>query len=133
MADKRSMLAAALLVITLPATSAEPWQAPDSPFVIGEDHPEVPATCETVQRWIDLAPQVDGRVSFAIEGPIVATGSDGALAYLVMCEEAGVQVMCVTYSREGRSVGEKVQFAGGYARFGPRRILLDPCLASPAS
>jgi hypothetical protein len=121
---------ATLLPIT-PALSAEPWQAPDSPFMLGEAYPEKSATCETVKHWIDKAPQIDARVTFAIEGELDAAEWDGALAYLIMCEESGVQVMCVTYSKDGRDVGDTVLFGGGYSRVGDRRILLDPCLASP--
>ena len=67
----------------------------------------------------------------SITGQLVATEWDGALAYLIMCPEDGVQVMCVTYSRDGRNVGDTVLFGGGYNRVGERQIMLDPCLASP--
>jgi hypothetical protein len=33
-----------------------------------------------------------------------------------MCEESGIQVMCVTYSKDGRDVGDTVLFAGRYSR-----------------
>ncbi|MFN0264099.1 hypothetical protein ACKTEK_09515 [Tepidamorphus sp. 3E244] len=104
---------------------ARDWQSPDSPFVLGEAYPDVPATCETAEDWIDLAPPVDGRVSFAITGKLVVIEQDTALAYLVMCEETQVQVMCVTYSTKGRHLGEKVLFAGGWSRGGERQITLD--------
>ncbi|ESR25318.1 hypothetical protein [Lutibaculum baratangense] len=125
-------LAAALACAALPApaTAAE-WQRPDSPFTLGEAYPDVPATCETAGYWIEHGPDIDARVSFAVRGPLVATEWDGALAYLVMCPEVGVQIMCVTYSREGREVGDMALFAGGYMRVDERRIMLDPCLASP--
>jgi hypothetical protein len=106
------------------------WQSPDSPFVMSEAYPEVPATCETVGDWIDYAPETDDRVSFAITGAITAIEWDGALAYLVMCEESKIQVMCVTYSKDGRELGEVVTFGGGYSRVGDKQIMLDPCLAS---
>jgi hypothetical protein len=122
--------AAIMLLCAGPFAHAQEWQRPDSPFTLGEAQPEVSATCETAKYWIDHAPQIDGRVSFTIEGEIVAIEWDGALAYLVMCKEPGVQVMCVTYSKEGRESGETAIFAGGYARAGERRIMLDPCLAS---
>lgn len=99
--------------------------------MLGEAYPETSATCETVKHWIDKAPQIDARVTFAIVGELVAAEWDGALAYLIMCEESGVQVMCVTYSKDGRDVGDTVLFGGGYSRVGERHILLDPCLASP--
>jgi hypothetical protein len=109
---------------------AEEWKRPDSPFMIGEAYPEVAATCETVNYWINHAPEIDGRISFAIEGQLVAAEWDGALAFLVMCDSPKVQVLCVTYSKDGRDVGDTVLFGGGYARVGENQIMLDPCLAS---
>lgn len=132
MAGVRSCAAlAVLLSSTLVTRASEPWQAPDSPFVLGEAYPDTPATCETVKHWIDKAPQLDERVSFAIVGKLVSAEWDGASAYLIMCEQRGVQVMCVTYSKDGREVGDTVLFGGGYVRIDERRIMLDPCLASP--
>jgi hypothetical protein len=127
----RALVVLATLLPSTPALPAEQWQAPDSPFMLGEAYPDKSATCETVKHWIDKAPQIDARVTFAIEGRLVAAEWDGALAYLVMCEGSGIQVMCVTYSKDGRDVGNKMLFGGGYSRVGERRILLDPCLASP--
>jgi hypothetical protein len=120
---------AAALVACSPA-QARDWQSPDSPYTLGEAQPAKVATCETAQGWIDHAPQIEGRVSFAISGKLTAVHWDGALGYLIMCDEPGVQVMCVTYSVEGRDVGETVFFAGGYSRAGEKKIMLDPCLAS---
>jgi hypothetical protein len=120
----------AALVSSAAAKADEPWQAPDSPFVIGEGYPATPATCESVRRWIEKAPSVDGRVSFAIRGELIAAEWDGTLAYLVMCEESGVQVLCVTYGTNGQKAGDTVLFGGGYARIDERRILLDPCIAT---
>jgi len=120
----------ATLLTQTAALSAELWQAPNSPFMLGEAYPGRSATCETVKHWIDKAPQIDARITFAIEGNLVAAEWDGALAYLVMCDETGVQVMCITYSKDGRNVGDRVLFAGGYQRVGELRIMLDPCLAS---
>lgn len=114
------------------ASSTEPWQARDSPFTLGEAFPETPANCESVKHWADKAPTIDDRVSFAIIGKLIEIEWDGTLAYLIMCPETDIQVMCVTYSKEGRIVGDSVTFAGGYNRVGERGIMLDPCLASPA-
>lgn len=129
----RSIIAAYVtLCLGSPVGASEPWQASDSPFVLGEAYPATPATCETVGRWIDKAPDIAARVSFAIAGKLTAVDSDGTLAYLAMCEKSQVQVLCVTYSREGRKVGDTVLFGGGYRRAGERKIMLDPCLAGPA-
>lgn len=126
------VVAAALLSGASKAVSTEPWRLRDSPFTLGEAFPETPATCESVKHWAGKAPNIDDRVSFAIMGELVAVEGDGTLAYLIMCPETDIQVMCVTYSKDGRAVGDSVTFAGGYNRVGERGIVLDPCLAAPA-
>lgn len=126
------VVAATLLSGVSGAASTEPWHLRDSPFTLGEAFPETPATCESVKHWAGKAPNIDDRVSFAIAGKLVAVEWDGTLAYLIMCPESAIQVMCVTYSKEGRRVGDSVTFTGGYNRVGERAIMLDPCLASPA-
>lgn len=128
----RSMLAIASSTFAVASAIAEgdEWRRPDSPFVMGEAYPDVPATCETAKYWIDHAPETDARISFAITGELVVSEFDGTLAYLIMCAPEDVQVLCVTYSNEGRDVGDTVLFGGGYSRAGERRIMLDPCLAS---
>ncbi len=108
---------------------AEPVFDEAGPFRKGEGF-GTPVTCETVGEWIDRVPDYDGRISMVIEGPIVESHWDGALAYLIMCEPDGIQVMCVTYSPEDVT-GEPILFAGGYNRAGDRQIMLDPCLAYP--
>ena len=125
-----SLTAFALLALTLPASAAEDWQKPDSPYRMGEAYPEVAATCETIKYWINHAPQTDDRVSIGIIGHLVSVDWDAALAYLIMCDEPGVQVMCVTYSKDGMNIGDKVLFGGGYSRVDDNKIMLDPCLAS---
>jgi hypothetical protein len=121
-----ALLATCALGIT---AQAEPVFDEDGPFRPGEGF-GTPATCETMPDWIDRAPDYDGRISMVIEGAIVESHWDGALAYLTMCEPDEVQVMCVTYYQE-EVTGEPVQFAGGYNRAGERQIVLDPCLTYP--
>lgn len=128
--DHRSRILAISMLIAGSEAFAQDWRGAGSPFTLGEAYPETPATCETIGDWIDRAPDTLDRVSLAISGKLVAAQWDGALAYLVMCKEPGVQVMCVTYSLNGRKPGDQVMFAGGYSRVGERRIMLDPCLAS---
>lgn len=60
----------------------------------------------------------------------VETHWNGVPAYLLMCRKPGVQVVCVTYSLDGREVGERVMLGGGYTGSRDGIILLDPCLAS---
>jgi hypothetical protein len=101
-----------------------------SPFRPGEGYPDQPATCENIEYWAERAPNTVARISTAITGKLTAVNSDGALAYLVMCEAPGFEVMCITYSTNGMEAGDRVMFAGGYNRAGEKRVVLDPCLAS---
>lgn len=125
-------LVLACYVLVAPATAAEDCCDPDSPFAPGEGHVAVPATCETMAFWLDRAPDAPGRITMAIEGELTAVGADDALAYLIMCRPHEIQVMCVTYSVGDFEPGDVAVFAGGFIRAGDRRIMLDPCLASPA-
>jgi hypothetical protein len=128
-AIRYSCLICACLVWGWTAQAAEQTR-PDSPYRRGEAYADVPATCETVNYWIDHPMDFDGRVTMTVSGKLTAVEWDGVLAYLVMCEEPGVQVMCVTYSKENRNIGDTVLFGGGFQRVGDRQIMLDPCLAS---
>ena len=113
-----------------PVAHAQDRARADSPYRLGEAYADIPATCETVKYWIDHPMEFDGRVTMTVRGELSAVEWDGVLAYLVMCEEPGVQVMCVTYSKENRNIGDTVLFGGGFQRVGDRQIMLDPCLAS---
>ena len=74
----------------------------------------------------------DFRIDLAVKGPLTAVETDGALWYLIMCAEADVQVMCVTYQDNGMKPGDTVYFGGGYMRLNDNQIQLDPCLAGTA-
>jgi hypothetical protein len=118
---------AALLAAANPSLAQECCD-PAGPFRPGEGYAEEPATCETIAGWVERAPQVDARISMTIRGALSHVETDGALAYLIMCEEGGMQVMCVTYDTNGMEAGDVVLFAGGYARVGEKQVMLDPCL-----
>ncbi|APE42638.1 hypothetical protein BOO69_03785 [Sulfitobacter alexandrii] len=118
-----------MLAVCIGAAAQELAFEEDGPFRPGEGF-GTPATCETMPDWIDRAPDIGGRISMVIEGPITQSHWDGALAYLIMCDPQEVQVMCVTYYPQ-EVTGEPVQFAGGYNRAGERQIVLDPCLTYP--
>ncbi len=109
---------------------AEECCDPAGPFRPGEGYAETPATCETIGGWAERAPEVDARISLTVRGKLVHVESDGALAYLIMCEEGGMQVMCVTYQTNGMQPGDEVLFGGGYSRVGEKQVMLDPCLAN---
>jgi len=58
---------AAMILCTIALASGsvangQEWKRPDSPFVIGEAYPDVVATCETANYWINHAPQIDDRI-----------------------------------------------------------------------
>jgi hypothetical protein len=118
-----------LFLMLATAARAEPEFDLEGPFRQGEGF-GTPATCETIGNWIDRVPDYDGRISMVIEGVIVHSQWDGALAYLIMCDPGGIQVMCVTYYPE-EVTGEPVLFAGGYARVGEDQVMLDPCMTYP--
>jgi hypothetical protein len=103
---------------------------PKSPFREGEGWAEKAASCETIAYWADRAPTTSARFSLAIRGKLSAVTSDSALAYLVMCDPPGLQVICVTYQTNGMTAGEVVEFGGGYQRTNAKQIVMDPCLAS---
>ena len=124
-----------MLILTTALTfggtaTAQPVFDEDGPFRMGEGF-GTPATCQTIGDWIDRVPDYDGRISMVIEGPIRESHWDGALAYLIMCDPAEVQVMCITYYEQPVS-DQPVMFAGGYVRAGEAQIVLDPCLTYPA-
>ena len=124
------LLASLLFLASSPQLRAQECCDPASPFRAGEGYAEEPATCETLLGWVERAPETNARISMTVRGALSAVGSDGALAYLVMCEEPGVQVMCVTYDTNGMKPGDTVLFGGGYSRVGEKQVMLDPCLAS---
>lgn len=123
-------LSLALLLAATGQPHAQDCCDPAGPFRPGEGYADQPATCETIGGWVDRAPQVDARITMTVRGALSAVESDGALAYLVMCAEPGVRVLCVTYSTNDMRPGDVVLFAGGYARVGEKQVMLDPCLAS---
>lgn len=118
-----------LLCLLASAAIAQPVFDDESPFRQGEGF-GTPATCGTIGDWIEQVPDYDGRISMVIEGAVDESHWDGALAYLIMCREEPVQVMCVTYE-EREASSEPVLFAGGYNRVGETQVMLDPCLVYP--
>ncbi len=127
----RALLSAlALFLPPVVPAMAQDCCDPAGPFRPGEAYAEQPATCETIGRWIERAPEVDRRITLTVRGALSAVETDGVLAYLIMCPEPGVQVMCVAYSTNDMKLGDVVTFGGGYSRVGKKQVMLDPCLAS---
>jgi hypothetical protein len=129
-----SLLKAAALLLLLACMSSTLGAAdccdPKSPFRPGEGWADKPATCENIAYWADRAPATNARISLAIKGRLSAVEWTGVLAYLVMCDAPGLQVVCVTYQTNGMRAGDIVVFGGGYERRGAKRVVMDPCLAS---
>jgi hypothetical protein len=99
---------------------------PNSPFREGEGWADEPAICENIRTGPNGLRQRTQRISLAIKGKLSAVDA-GVLAYLVMCDAPGMQV---TYETNGMRPGDVVAFGGGYERSGPKRVIIDPCLAS---
>ena len=120
----------AIPLLIFPALRAEECCDPKGPFAPGEEYPDEPATCATIAQWADRAPETTDRISLAIRDRLAAVESNPVLAYLVMCEPPGMQVLCVTYRAGDLKPGDVVLLAGGYSRRGEKQIMLDPCLAA---
>ncbi|WP_299910386.1 hypothetical protein [uncultured Paracoccus sp.] len=111
------------------AVEPDPF-GPLAPFRPGEALAARAATCATLPDWVGYAPETGERISLTVRGRLSAVESDGVLAYLVLCETADVQVLCVTYETGGFEPGDGAVLAGGFIRAEGRRVMLDPCLAS---
>ncbi|WP_244412750.1 hypothetical protein [Ancylobacter novellus] len=130
MAALRFWLVSALVLSAQSSAADSSCCDPASPFRPGEAYPETLAGCDTLRRWADAAPRTDNRITLGIKGRLTGIHTDGVMAYLLMCEPADVQVMCVTYSANDLSRGDVVVFGGGYSRLDDHHVVLDPCLAS---
>jgi hypothetical protein len=98
---------------------------------LAQPEPSFRVACSELR---DAAQALEGReeelVTIQVVGPLREVRSDGALAYMLMCERPDPQVLCVTYETGGRKAGERAVLTGAYGRRGPDHILLDPCLHS---
>ena len=126
----KQVISAALLGLFCAAgTMAQPAIDPKGPFVIGEAFPKTPASCGSLPGWLDRVPDYDGRISMAVRGELTGSETDGTLAYLFMCPETQVQVVCITYEEREIIPGQQVLLGGGFAGTGYGHVVLDPCLA----
>lgn len=120
----------ALVLLAPAAMSASDCCDPESPFREGEGYAETAATCENIAQWADRAPKTDERFSLYIKGKLSAVHWTGVIAYIIMCDENVMEVVCVTYETNDLRAGDVVSFAGGFQRRGERQIFMDPCLTS---
>ncbi|MGL5361265.1 MAG: hypothetical protein ACRDBH_00170 [Bosea sp. (in: a-proteobacteria)] len=95
-----------------------------------ETPPPAIATCETLEAALKGFRAPQRRVDLWVSGALTIVHTDGALWYLVICSQPGVQVMCVTYSDNGMKKGERVTIRGSFEQLDPRHVRLDPCLAT---
>jgi hypothetical protein len=96
-------------------------------FSPAEQPPERSAVCEEVRAMAAGLTPSEIRIDLAIVGNLTLVKTDGALWYLVMCQE--LRIMCVTYESNNMKIGDQVLFRGGYKRLDENHAVLDPCLA----
>lgn len=122
--------AAALFLCAPAVVDASDCCDPESPFREGEGYADTAATCENIATWADRAPKTEERFSLYIKGKLSAVHWTGVIAYIVMCDEKVMEVVCVTYETNDMQAGDIVTFAGGYRRRDEKQIIMDPCLTS---
>ena len=120
---KRILCTLALLSSPCLATAMENRPA----FSPAEQPPERPAACAEVRAMAAGLEPSEIRIDLAIVGKLTLVKTDGALWYLVMCQD--LRIMCVTYESNDMKIGDQVLFRGGYKRLDENHAVLDPCLA----
>lgn len=115
-----------LVLLACVVACGTPSAAPAQP------EPSFRSTCADLRAALKtLEGQDDQLVTIQIEGTLQTVQSDGALVYMGLCAPPDPQVLCVTYTDDGRRAGDVVLVSGNYSRYGPDHVLLDPCLHSP--
>ena len=87
------------------------------------------AKCGELRAGLRELPELERRIDLWVEGRAVGMQTDGALWYILVCEQPDIRVLCVTYERNDMNVGDHVQARGAYSRRDENHVLLDPCLA----
>jgi hypothetical protein len=138
--DIRSALAIVLgpamatLILALMPT-ARPAQSQDvfenrPAFSLGDHPSRTVAQCHQVRSMSENLDDPGFRIDLSATGRLTLVRTDGALWYLVICQD--VRIMCVTYQSNDMKVGEAVKMQGAYQRLDANHIVLDPCLAERA-
>lgn len=130
--SKSAVLPAAIVLALMAAPGSLAADTGGSPFAAADAPPTKPAACHEIRDLIRDAPDPEeaARIDFGAVGALSLVEHDGALAYLGICTEPDVRVLCVTYSTNGMRPGEVVAVTGGYQRAGEDLVILDPCLAA---
>jgi len=118
----------AVLIMALAGPSPAQDALRDRPAFSLGDHPARSfAQCHEVRAMSENLPDPGFRIDLSATGKLTLVKTDGALWYLVICQD--VRIMCVTYEGNGMKVGDVVKMQGGYERLDANHIMLDPCLA----
>jgi hypothetical protein len=101
-------------------------------FAPAEEIPENPARCNEIKDVIRDVPTPSGldRIDFSAVGALSLVHFDGVLAYMGICEEPDVKVLCVMYSTNDLKPGDTVIVTGSYRKMAENFVILDPCLTS---
>ncbi|WP_047030854.1 hypothetical protein [Hoeflea sp. IMCC20628] len=106
----------------------------DRPGLAGpEMRPDDVATCRTLGASLEGFDTPETRTDLWVSGPLTLIQTDEVLWYLVICDEPGIRVMCVTYSDNDMQLGDTVVLAGALEIQDETHVVLDPCLASPGT
>ena len=119
-------LAAALVLFAAPCHAQDVLQNRPA-FSLGDHPAKSSAQCHEVRAMSGDLQDPGFRVDLSATGKLTMVRTDGALWYLVICQD--VRIMCVTYQQNGMKVGDVVKMQGAYQRLDPNHVLLDPCLA----
>jgi hypothetical protein len=118
----------AVLIAAFAAPSAAQDVLADRPAFSLGDHPARSiAQCHEVRAMSEGLPDPGFRIDLSATGKLTLVKTDGALWYLVICQD--VRIMCVTYESNAMKVGDVVKMQGAYQRLDANHIVLDPCLA----
>jgi hypothetical protein len=110
------MVLALVFAVVFKTTTSIACCDPQSPFREGEGYAGTPATCANIGNWAGKAPDFEKqRISMNVRGRLSGVHADGAVAYLEMCDESALRIVCVTYQTNGMKAGDVVSFGGGIA------------------
>ena len=101
-------------------------------IVRAQPEPSFRSTCRDLRENVQSSNIEKAEIAvIEVVGPLRDVQFDGTLTYMLMCSQPDPEVLCVTYSPDGRKAGDVVALSGTFSQQGPDHILLDPCLHSP--
>jgi len=90
--------------------------------------PTFEVACGELRGALKKLGEPDEITTIAVKGKLIAVRSDGALAYLFLCDPPAPRVLCVTYQTNDSKEGDEVIVTGNLIPRGPDHVQLDPCL-----